>query len=93
VSDQVRETVIRLMATQIASGVQLRAASPRNFKEFRFAHPSMDTRSGIQTVELPSEDYVAIAKLATEILKKSGLDITVEYDSSDGNRAFVAKLR
>ena len=92
-ADKIRETIIEFMARRIARGVLHRAHLRRNFKQFRSPHPTVSPRSGLQTVELPLEDYEAIAARATELLKEAGEDITVKYDATDAIRAFVAKLR
>lgn len=92
-SDSLRENIIALMADTVARGVRSRVNSPRKFKHYRSPHPALNPRSGIQTFELPLEDYKAIAERATQLLKESGFNVTVTYDESDDTRAFMADLR
>ena len=61
----------------------------RGHKKISWPHPTLNPRNGIQTVELPLEDYHEMARLATIALQAKGHDVTVVYDETDAVRAFV----
>ncbi len=83
------DVIGNVLVNIVANGIKTKLGIGYNLAEICHPHPARNVRSGLQTVELPPEDYREIAQRVTEALQEKGHDITVVYDATDGLRAFV----